>query len=201
MKLGLTCVAYLCLVGVVWAAPAPKEQIKKTADKIIAILNNPDLQGEPKKTERRRLIRQELDERFNWNAICRSCLGHHWSKLSTAQQAQFNEEFTQFLERTYLDQLEPFYGDLIRIDYQGERILENNYAQVKTVFVTKQKVEHPVEYRLEKAPSGDWRVYDVIIEGVSLIKNYRTQFDEILNKSNFETLIKDLKTKQIPVKE
>ena len=173
----------------------PMAQVRGTADKIIGILKDPNLQGEEKRTERHRLIRQELEQRFDWNAICRSCVGRHWSKLSKEQQGQFMDLFKQFLERTYLDRVEPYYDQLERIDYQGERILESNYASVKTVVVTKQKIEHPVEYRLQKAPSGEWQVYDVVIEGISLVKNYRTQFDEVINRSSFEGLLSDLKSK------
>ena len=84
-----------------------------------------------------------------------------------------------------------------RIGYQGERIADQNYASVKTVVITKQKIEHPVEYRLEKA-ADRWRVYDVVIEGVSLVKNYRTQFDEIIAKSSYEGLLSDLRAKSVP---
>ena len=187
----------MLLVGLLQAAPAgrPIDQVKSTADKVIALLNDPNLKGQEKSAERHRLIREQLEERFDWANICRSCLGHHWSKLSRDQQSEFIELFKIFLERTYLDRIEPSYSQLDRIDYQGERILEDKFASVKTVVMTKQKVDHPVEYRLEKAASGTWRVYDIIIEGVSLVKNYRTQFDEIIGKSSYEGLINDLKAK------
>jgi phospholipid transport system substrate-binding protein len=179
------------------AAPSdrPLAQVRSTADKIISILNDPSLRGESKRTERHRLIRQEIEERFDWNTICRSSLGRHWSKLTPAQRSEFIELFKQFLERTYLDRIEPYYTQLDRIDYQGERVLEGNYASVKTVVSTKQNLNHPVEYRLERNSSGAWRVYDVIIEGVSLVKNYRTQFDEVISRSSYEALVNDLKTK------
>jgi phospholipid transport system substrate-binding protein len=173
----------------------PLDLVRATADKIISILNDPSLQGEPKRAERHRLLRQELEQRFDWPTICRSCLARHWSKLTAAQQKEFTDLFKDFLERTYLDRIEPYYNELDRIDYEGERILEVRYASVRTVVVTKQKIEHPVEYRLEKKATGDWLVYDVVIEGVSLVKNYRTQFDEIIAKSSYQGLIDDLKAK------
>jgi phospholipid transport system substrate-binding protein len=176
-------------------ADQPSDQVRRTADKIISILNDPSLQGEPKRAERHRQIRQELEERFDWNSICRSSIGRHWAKLTPEQQKEFIELFKHFLETTYLDRIEPYYNELDKIDYHGERILENNYASVKTVITTKRKLEHPVEYRLEKSPRGDWRVYDVIIEGVSLVKNYRTQFDEIIIRSSYQGLVSELKAK------
>jgi phospholipid transport system substrate-binding protein len=188
---GLACVALCAATEPV----RPLEQVRSTTDRILGILKDAKLQGDEKQPERRRLLREELEQRFDWNAICRSCLGRHWPKLSREQQQQFIDLFKQFLERTYLDRIEPYYGELLRIEYQGEKIVENNFASVRTVVVTKQNIEHPVEYRLQKNSAGAWQVYDAIIEGVSLVKNYRTQFDEILTRSSFEGLIKDLKAK------
>ena len=176
------------------------EQVRTTADKIVAILSNPNLQGDGNRTERHRLIRKELEERFDWASICRSSLGRHWSKLTREQQTEFLELFKKFLETTYMDRIEPYYNELDRIEYQGERIAEDNYASVKTTVVTKQKVEHPVEYRLEKSGADVWRVYDVVIEGVSLVKNYRTQFDEIITRSSVQGLMNELKTKSAAIK-
>ncbi len=188
----------LALLGAAVAPDRPLSQVRSTADKIIGILNDPALQKEEKRSERHRLIRKELEERFDWATICRSCLGRYWTKLSPKERDEFVELFKQFLERTYLDRIEPYYNQLDTIEYQGERILEGNFASVKTIVRTKQKIDHPVEYRLEKAASGAWRVYDVIIEGVSFVKNYRTQFEEILNRSTYQALVDDLKSKVVP---
>lgn len=177
------------------AAERPLDLVRATADKIIGVLNDPDLKGEGQKDERHRLIREELERRFDWDTICKSSLGRHWSKISPDQRKQFSELFKQFLERTYLDRIEPYYNQLDRIAYEGERILENRYASVRTTVITTQKIEHPVEYRLEKSSAGGWRVYDVVIEGVSLTKNYRTQFDELMTRSSFQGLLDDLKAK------
>ncbi len=177
------------------AAERPLNLVRATADKIISILNDPALPGETHKAERHRRIREELEVRFDWNTICRSCLGRHWSRITPEQRKEFTELFKQFLERTYLDRIEPYYSQLDRIEYQGERILENRYASVRTTVITTQKIEHPVEYRLEKSDAGDWRVYDVVIEGVSLTKNYRTQFDEMIARSSFRGLLDDLKAR------
>jgi phospholipid transport system substrate-binding protein len=199
MSRRITTSVFLVLLGLVLGASSrpdrPLAQVRSTADKIIGVLNDPALQGEGKRTERHRLIREELEHRFDWDTICRSCLGRHWGKLSREQQAQFKELFRQFLERTYLDRIEPYYNQLDKIEYQGERILESDYASVKTVVKTRQNIEHPVEYRLQRSPAQGWQVYDVIIEGISLVKNYRTQFDEVINRSSFDGLVSDLKSK------
>jgi phospholipid transport system substrate-binding protein len=201
MRLPIVLIALgFCLGTAVLAAPVESAttQVKSTADKVISILKDANLQGDAKKDERHRLLRQELEQRFDWNAICRSCLGRHWAKLAPNQRTEFIDSFKEFLERTYLDRIEPYYNQLDHIDYRGERIAENNYASVKTVVFTKEGVEHPVEYRLEKSAGGVWRVYDVVIEGVSLVKNYRSQFDDIIAKSGYESLLNQLKTKTLP---
>jgi phospholipid transport system substrate-binding protein len=185
----------LILQGSVHAADTrPIDDVKNTADKIISILNDPKLQGPEHRTERHQLIGQELDRRFDWTAISRGCLGHQWTKLSRPERSEFTDLFKQFLERTYLDRIEPYYNRLEKIDYQGQKIIDQ-YASVKTVLTTKEKVDHPVEYRLERSANGDWRVYDILIEGVSLVSNYRSQFNEIITRSSFQALVNDLKSK------
>lgn len=169
------------------------DNVKATTDNILAILTNPKLQGASQKAERRELLRKELDRRFDWNTSARSCLGRHWAKRTPAEQEEFVRLFSQFLENTYLDKFELYYEDLDRIDYTGEKLLDG-FAAVKVTVTTKTKVAHPVEYRMQKA-EADWKVYDVIIEGASLVKNYRDQFDEIIAKSSFDGLMADIKSK------
>jgi phospholipid transport system substrate-binding protein len=194
----LTGLAFVLVTSDASAARSATEQVKSSMDKIISILNAPETRGDKKKTERRRLIIEEIDQRFDWAAIARGCLGRHWAKANPQQREEFLDVFRRFLERTYLDKIEPYYNELLRIDYQAERIVENNYASVKTVVVTRQNIAHPVEYRLEKSASGEWKIYDAVIEGVSLVKNYRVQFDEIVSKSSFNELIADLRLKIAP---
>jgi phospholipid transport system substrate-binding protein len=176
-------------------AERPIDRVKATADTVLGILNNSGLQGDPKRAERRGLIQAELDRRFDWQGIAKTSLGRHWGKLQPADQKEFVAVFSRFLSESYVDKFEPYYKDLDRIDYKGELVIEN-YASVKTLVTTKQQIQHPVEYRLLKAAGdADWRVYDVLIEGVSMVNNYRVQFDEIIAKSSFEKLMADLRSK------
>jgi len=122
------------------------------------------------------------------------CLGRHWTQRTPAEKAEFIKLFSGFLKDTYSDKIATYYTDLDKIDYQGEKIVDD-YASVKLTITTKSKVDHPVEYRMQKTASGDWMVYDVVIEGVSLIKNYRDQFDAIIAKSSYDGLIKEIKEK------
>ena len=184
----------LCFVHTVQGAQRPIEEVKATTDKVLAILRDPNLQGDVKKSERRHLVRQELDVWFDWTAIARGCLGQHWAKRSRAEQQEFADLFSKLMETTYLDKLETYYVDLNKIDYVSERI-RDNYASIKLI-ITARQVDHPVEYRMQKAsPQSHWRIYDVLIEGVSLVKNYRDQFSEIIAKSSYEAMVSDLKAK------
>lgn len=182
-------------------AGQPTDEVKATADRIIGIMNDASLEGDAKKVERRHLIRLELDKRFDWPYIARSCLGRHWAKRSPVEQQEFVKLFVDFLEDTYMEKFETYYGDFDKIDYHGEKIASAGtmlYASVRTTLTTKAKVDHPVEYRLHKAQGANaWQVYDVVIEGVSMVRNYREQFDEILARSSYDKLIADLKSRSI----
>jgi len=195
-RIATIALVFLAFVG---TAPAvsPLEEVKATTEKILLVLKDSKMQGEEKKSERRKLVRDEMEKRFAWEESARACLGRHWIKRTPAEKAEFVKLFSEFLKDTYSDKVATYYGDLEKVDYQGEKI-QDDYASVKLVLKTKAKVDHPLEYRMEKA-SDDWKVYDVVIEGVSMVKNYRDQFDAIIAKSSYEGLLKEIKAKQ-PVK-
>jgi phospholipid transport system substrate-binding protein len=174
-------------------AAQPTAEIRATTDKILALLSDPALKPEARKSERRRLIRKELDQRIDWATVARSSLGRHWAERTGAERTEFVGLFSRLLEDTYIDRFETYYGDLDRMDYQGEKIIDD-YASVRVQITTKDQVVHPIEYRLQKS-GQEWRIYDVLIEGVSLVKNYRDQFNEILSKSSYEKLVADLRAK------
>jgi phospholipid transport system substrate-binding protein len=177
-------------------AGAPLAEGKSTQDKVIASLNDPKVQGDDKKAERVRLVRNAMESRFAWEESARACLGRHWPKLNPAQKTEFIKLFSEFLEESYSDKIATYYGDLDHIQYGGEKIVEGDYASVKMTLTTKSKVDHPVEYRMQKNAAGDWKVYDVVIEGISLVKNYRDQFDAIIAKSGYDGLLKEIKAKK-----
>jgi len=194
MKRVTTIAALLVAFACAALADSPLGEVKTTTEKVLLLLKDSKLQGDSKKNERRQLVRSEMEKRFAWEESARACLGRHWAKRTPAEKAEFVKLFSEFLKDTYSDKVATYYGDLDKIDYQGEKI-QDDYASVKLVLTTKAKVDHPIEYRLEKA-GDDWKVYDVVIEGVSMVKNYRDQFDAIIAKSSYEGLIKEIKTKQ-----
>jgi len=180
------------LVGVYLAyAGEPTEQIKETTNKIIAIVKDPKLKSPEKEPERRKLIRKAVDERFDWEEMAKRTLGRHWRKRTEKEKKEFIYLFGKLLERTYLDRVEGYSGE--KVAYVGDRI-QGDYAIVKVKILTAQDTEIPVLYRMKKK-DDKWLVYDITIEGVSLINNYRTQFNNILVRSSFKTLIEKIKAK------
>ncbi len=182
----------LLLMQPVWvAAGAPTDQIRQTVDKLLAILNDPQLKGEQKKNERRQKLKDVLYQRFDFTEMARRSLGSEWRRRTPEEQKEFVKLFTELLERSYLDKIESYSGE--KVLYLKERE-DGNYAEVETKIVDKKGQEYSVDYRLHKV-NGDWKVYDVIIEDVSLVGNYRSQFSRVLAKSSFDELLKTMKEK------
>ena len=189
-------IIFLLATGTAAFAAGPMEEVKATTDQILAGLNAPGMQGDAKKGERVRLVRNAMSSHFAWEESAKACLGKHWRNRTPAERAEFTKIFSEFLKDTYAEKVAVYYGELDRIDYKGEKILEDGkFASVKVVIVTKKKVEHPVEYRMQFI-GGKWRGYDAVIEGVSMVKNYRDQFDAIIAKSGFDGLLKELRAKK-----
>jgi phospholipid transport system substrate-binding protein len=178
------------LVSVPSLAGAPTDQIRDTTDKIVAVVSNPAYRAPGRAQERRRLIREAVDERFDWEEMSRRSLARHWSRRTTQEKKEFIELFGKLLERTYLEKVEGYSGEKVR--YVDEQIDPDDptYAVVKVKIVTQHDTEIPVGYRLKKKGAG-WYVYDISIEGVSLINNYRKQFRGM----SYPTLIRKLKEK------
>ena len=173
-----------------WAGE-PTQQVKQTTDKILAILSNPSLKGPAHAEERRKVIGQTVDERFDWEEMSRRSLARHWAERTPEEKKEFMGLFRDLLERTYLDKVDDYSGEAVT--YEGDTI-DGNYASVKVKIVTSKGKEIPVEYRVMKKQTH-WLVYDITIEGVSLVNNYRSQFNSILSKSPYPELVKRLKDK------
>jgi phospholipid transport system substrate-binding protein len=182
----------LLLVQPVWvAAGVPGDQVRQTTDKLLAILKDPQLKGESKKNERRDKLKELIYQRFDFTEMAKRSLGSEWPRRSPEEQKEFVKLFTDLLERAYLDQLESYSGE--KIQYLKERE-DDNYAQVETKIIDKKGQEFSVNYRLHNR-NGDWKVYDVVIEEISLVNNYRAQFKRALAKSPYENLVNRMKEK------
>ena len=182
----------LCLFsGQVWAA-APTEQLKGSIEQVIRILEDPKFKQESMAAVRRAEIRKQAEAIFDFTETGKRALGQHWQSLNDSQRQEFISLFTDLLERSYITRIEQYSGE--QIVYAGESI-EGDTATVRTKFVTKQGTEVPVDYRLIRR--GDrWLAYDVLIEGISLVSNYRTQFDRIMRTASYPELARRMRAHQ-----
>ena len=190
--LALTALLLVPLVGTdrAWAG-APTDQLRAQIDRAVKILEDPELKKDGRQKDRRGAVRQVANDIFDFSETAKRSLARHWTPRSQAERDEFVGLFSDLLERSYISKIELYGGE--KIQYVGEAI-EGEGAVVRTKLLTKQGTEIPIDYRM--LHKGDkWLVYDVVIEGVSLISNYRTQFNKIITTSSFQELIKKMKTK------
>ena len=183
---------WLLMQPVSAAAAASGDRIRETVDKLLTILKDPQLKGESKKTERRQKLKEVIGERFDFPEMAKRSLGSEWRRRSPEEQKEFVRLFTELLEQAYLDKIESYNGE--KVQYLKEREDKDN-AEVATKIIDNKGQEFSVNYRLHNV-NGDWKVYDVVIEDISLVSNYRSQFNRVLAKGSFEELLTRMKEKQ-----
>ncbi len=192
LKLSLAIAVFCLFISTHQAmASSVTDQVKTTIDKILEILRDPSLKGDESVDKRRELLRVTINEKFSFAKMSQLSLGKHWKERSDDEKKQFTKLFGQLLEDTYISKIEGYTDE--KIVYTKE-LVKKKKAQVNTKIVT-DSVEIPLDYRLYKLKDDSWMVYDMVIEGVSLIGNYRSQFDQILKKNSFDTLVEELKKK------
>lgn len=189
-------VAAVCILSGGWTqaanAQGPTEQLRPTLDRLVEILDDESLQGAANKTERRSQIMAEITNGFDFHEMSRRVLGPTWNKISAEQQDYFVIQMTKLLENVYIGKLETYTGQ--KIEFVEERI-KGNRAQVTTL-IEDQGAKLPVHYIMKKT-GINWMVYDINIEGVSLIRNYMEQFRSILKQNDYEGLIKIIEDKNL----
>jgi phospholipid transport system substrate-binding protein len=172
-------------------AGEPTEQMKLTIDKMIDILGDPALKDPAKAEKRRKLLRDTASERFDWREMARRSLAKHWQQRTDEEKREFVPLFTDLLEQAYMNRIENYSGD--KVSYDGDRV-KGKYSLVKVRIYTSKQTDIPVVYRLRKKGS-QWLIYDISIEGVSLVNNYRKQFDSVILSSSYQGLVEKLKEK------
>lgn len=181
----------LCLTfGTVWASQGPIETMKPVLADLTKLLNNPALQGDAHRVERREKIMSTIKSGFDFQEMCKRVLGRTWRDINQTQREHFTELMTKLLENAYIGKLEDYHYKTI--EYVDQRI-QGDRAQVTTL-VKKDDVKLPVHYILQLTPKG-WMVYDINIEGVSLVRNYMEQFRSILRTESFSGLEKIIEEK------
>ena len=173
------------------AAGPPSDQLRSRLDRVVGILDDPALKARPE--ARRTALRGAAGDIFDFTEITRRSLGRHWQTATPAEREELTRLLTALLERSYVGKIETYSGGE-RIQYIAESA-DGEQATVRTRIVTKAGTEIPVDYRMHRV--GDrWLVYDVTIEGVSLVANYRAQFNKIIQTSSFKGLVDKLKAKK-----
>ncbi|OGK83186.1 MAG: hypothetical protein A2X53_09065 [Candidatus Rokubacteria bacterium GWA2_70_23] len=189
--MGLAWLLLMAAAGGAWAG-APTDQLRGAIDRVIKALDNPALKGDSKVGERRTAVRKIANDIFDFGEIARRSLGRHWQGRTDKEREEFISLFGDLLERSYISKIELYGGE--KILYTNER-MDAEVAVVSTKVITKNGTEVPIDYRLLRR--GDrWLVYDISIEGVSLVSNYRTQFNKIIQTTSYGELVKKMRAKQ-----
>jgi phospholipid transport system substrate-binding protein len=195
---GLVVLAAVVLTGFVAdraQAGEPTEAMRATINEVLRILDDKELKQPAKANERRQQLEKVVGERFDYQEMSRRSLGAPWNNLSDKEKQEFVSLFQTLLVNTYADKVESYSGD--GVQYVNERT-EKDYAEVRTKVLTG-KTEIPLDYRLLNKGSA-WRVYDVVVDGVSLVNNYRGQFAKILRTSSYADLVDQLRKKSDKIK-
>lgn len=174
-------------------AGVPTDQVRGTVDRVLEILANPTLKSADRRGERREQLSKVISARFDFSEMARRSLGSEWRRLNPAQQQEFVRLFTDLLRDAYATNIESYKGE--KVIYKGETE-DDPYAVVQTILKSADGNDYTIDYRLHRVGS-EWKVYDVVIENVSLVNNYRAQFSRLINKSSYDGLIRALKEKAL----
>jgi phospholipid transport system substrate-binding protein len=189
--------AYLLIVFVILTTNAfagSSDDVKKVVDEVLKIVSDKEM----KKNESKRhlALRKTISTIFDYGEMAKRSMGKHWKQLSAADKTQFIDLFANLLENSYVGKVESYSNEKIVYLKETE---DGNYAEVKSKVVTAKRDEYTLDYRLLNE-NGKWMVYDVVIEGVSLVSNYRTQFNKIISADGYPTLLRKLQTKSDELK-
>jgi phospholipid transport system substrate-binding protein len=194
-RLGGAIVITMLIIGLIAQAAiaaSPKEEVQAAIEKVTAILKDPNLKSEAKKAERLQQLRQVIFPKFDFAEMAKRSLGPNWQKRSPAEQQEFVKLFTAMIESSYVDSLESYNGE--KVSVTGEKV-DQGYAQVNSRIAGNNGEEFSVDYKLYQADNG-WKIYDVVIENISIVNNYRSQFNRVIGRSSFDELLRRMKEKQ-----
>ena len=174
------------------ASHSPTEAMRNTVNQALDVLRDQELNKPERADERVTQLKKIVDSRFDYEEMAKRSLGAQWEKLGEREQQEFVGLFTEFLTSTYMEKIHDYAGEDVK--FLNER-LEKDYAEVKSLMVGK-KTEIPLDYRL-LLKGGEWKAYDVVVDGISLVRNYREQFTSILRSSSYEHLAQMLREKNV----
>lgn len=187
---GMLLLTFVFAAATAWASVTA--EVKQTVDQVVAIVADANLKKPQNEAKRRAELKSTIGRIFNYGEMAKRSLGVHWKKRSSAEQKEFVGLFATLLENSYANKIESYRDEKILYD---KETVDGDYAEVKSRVVTAKRDEYTLDYRLLRE-GGRWMVYDVVIEGVSLVSNYRNQFNKIILNQGYAELVKKLKTKK-----
>ncbi len=193
---GILCAFTSLIVSTVFAAPiiaaTAREEVQGAIEKVIAILNDPNLRSEAKKSQRIEQLREVLFPKFDFAEMAKRSLGINWQQRTPQEREEFVKVFTELMENSYMESIDSYNGQKVKV--VGDK-QDNNFAEVDSKIVNNKGEEFSVDYKLLRSGS-DWKIYDVVIENVSVVNNYRSQFNRVIARSSFADLMQKMRAKQ-----
>ena len=189
----LTLALMVHLGGTLALAGESLDLVKSVGDRVIAVLKDPKLKAPDKKKERVERLKEIINPIFDYEEMARRTLGAHWRRRAAAEQQEFVKLFRAFLEKIYAEKVDLYEGERVVF---GRETIDQDFAEVESKVTNAKGEESPIVYRL-KRNDGKWKVYDAVIENISIVNNYRSQFDRVITKSSFDELKKMLREKSV----
>lgn len=195
--MGKAVAAWLMVAGAMAATASPRDVVQAAVTRVVAVLHD-DFSAahldRPRAEMRRAEIHRVANELFDFDEMARRTLTRHWNGRTPEERAEFVRLFTELLERSYIGRIEQFSGE--RILYVGERV-DGAFATVRSRIVTRRNAEIAVDYRL-LLREGRWRVYDVLLDGVSFVASFRSEFERIIQQASYAGLVDRLRKRAVP---
>jgi len=185
--------AWLLLAASPASIPSPTEVVQVAVEQVVRVVQDADLARPAAAEQRRQEIRRIAESLFDFPEMARRTLARHWTDRTSQQREEFVRLFTSILERSYFGKIENYSSE--RIMYTGEAV-DGEFATVRSKIIVARRGEVPVEYRLHLV-GARWAVYDVLIEGVSFVSTYRSQFNKIIQTSSYDGLIEKMRAKDL----
>jgi phospholipid transport system substrate-binding protein len=168
-----------------WAGP-PTDQLRDGVDRVLKVLQDPELKGDMRVNQRRIAITKVAGEIFDFAEMAKRALGQHWADRTSAERGEFVGLFTELIQRAYVSKVEQ-HAVATRMTFRGEAV-DGDYAVIQTTIPLSSGNTMPLEYRMH-ATRDRWQVYDLSIDGISFVGNYRAQFNKVIRASSYAVLV------------
>jgi phospholipid transport system substrate-binding protein len=175
------------------AASAPGDQIQATIDKVLEVLKDSNLKKDSNRANRLEQLKAIIEPQFDFAEMAKRSLGAQWQRRTAEEQREFVNLFRELIENSYIDSIDSYNGEKVTITSQKQ---EQNFADVNTKVVNKKGEESAINYKLMNGDNG-WKIYDVVIENISLVNNYRSQFTRIISQSSYDDLMRKMRQKEM----